>query len=431
MTRSNEKASRPERPNIYAEHEIDVAAAGVGNGGQDQQNLYAMMHDAGIYEAQATPQYAVPDCSYFSNELVNRGSGERTGPPMHNRPLRVIHVGQFMFRAGIESWLKSLTRYLDPNVIDFQRCIVTSSISDSKVIRELDVPVEIGGKDSVCRAARDCDILLVSGPAEVADWIKDCPPPVCVGVAHGDAVWTRTILERCAEIWDHVIAVSQAVQEQVCDGFESSVIYNGLDTAHLTRSAPRNEIRARYGFSDADFVIGSVMRLSSEKCPELLIESLAYLPRNCKLLLVGWGPLRPKLLEMANTIAPLRCVITPAEKHLGDFYNSFDAFCLPSRSEGFGLATLESLFSGIPTLTTKTGFAPELLIDGIHYLQCESSGRAIADQILKLVQQPMWAAALAQAGKRRAEEFGFATRMCRDYQSLLTRLWQRYCDSAM
>ena len=57
------------------------------------------------------------------------------------QPLRVIHVGQFLFRAGIESWLKSLLRFVDKRHLQFQRCVVTSNVNDVRVMREFEVPI--------------------------------------------------------------------------------------------------------------------------------------------------------------------------------------------------------------------------------------------------------------------------------------------------
>ncbi|HUG66862.1 MAG TPA: glycosyltransferase, partial [Pirellulaceae bacterium] len=236
-----------------------------------------------------------------------------------SRPLRVIHIGQHMVRAGIEMWLKALVKYSDPNRIRFERCIVTSTFNDPQVIGELPVPVEVGGEASVRRAAMDCDVLLVSGPGELPKWLGKLRPSLCVFVAHGDGMFTRRILDKCSPVIDHVVAVSRRVQREACQGLPSTVIYNGIDTAHLTRSDHRGDIRARFGFAPTDFVVGSVMRLSPEKRPELLIEAIGKLPREFKLLLVGWGPLQQKLFDLANRVAPMRCIITPANGHLGDY----------------------------------------------------------------------------------------------------------------
>jgi glycosyltransferase involved in cell wall biosynthesis len=224
---------------------------------------------------------------------------------------------------------------------------------------------------------------------------------------------------------DHVVAVSQHVRRTVCNGFPCSVIYNGVDPAHLTRSGRRGAMRTRLGFRPDDFVVGSMMRLTPGKNPELLVEAISRLPPRFKLLLVGWGSLEHKLLYMANRIAPGRCVITTAEEHLGDYYGALDAFCLPSTSEGFGLATLEAMFCGLPVITTKTGFPPELLVSRVHYVPCRLAAESIAKAVATVANNPRWAAGLAAEGRRAAERFGFASRMCRQYEDLFIRLWKR------
>ena len=345
------------------------------------------------------------------------------------RPLRVIHVGQFLFRAGIESWLKSLLRFVDQRHLQFQRCVVTSTVNDVRVMREFEVPVEVGGRESVRRAVNDCDVLLVSGPSEVAEWLGEIRPKLCVFVAHGDGPWTQQIYARSSSVFDHVIAVSQGVKNAICKGIPSTVIYNGSDVAHISRSHPRNEIRRRHGFGDNDFVVGSVLRFSPEKRPEKLIEAVSRLPARFKLLLVGWGPLRQRLLDLANELAPGRCTLVRADCHLGDFYQAMDTFCLASQSEGFGLATLEALLCGLPVVSTRTGFVPELLLDRVHCVHSEGDADSLARAITMIADHPDWAAGIAREGRRRAETFGFASRMCREYEQLLCGLWAERCSS--
>jgi glycosyltransferase involved in cell wall biosynthesis len=368
-------------------------------------------------------EFAVPAAA-----RTTRSSGSGNGAAARGTggaaALRVIHVGQFMFRAGIETWLKSLLQYADRSRLQFQRCVVTSPVNDVRVMREIDVPVEVGGRESVRRAARDCDVLLVSGPGETAEWLGEIRPRLCVFIAHGDGPWTQDIFTRSAGVFDHVIAVSEGVKAAVCKGIPGTVIYNGADIAHVSRSQSRLEIRSRYGFDDTDFVVGSVLRYSSEKRPETLIEAVAQLPKRFKLLLVGWGPLRQQLFDLANRLIPGRCVLVRADANLGDFYQAMDAFCLASQSEGFGLATLEALLCGLPVVSARTGFVPELLVDRVHCVLTDRDGPSLAAALRLIADHPDWAAGLAREGRRRAESFGFASRMCREYEQLLHRLWK-------
>lgn len=386
-------------------------------------------HTEFCMEAQHTEFHAACSTNGQNHARLANGFGWPALRDAHSnrmitaQPLRVIHVGQFLFRAGIESWLKSLLRFVDKRQLQFQRCVVTSNVNDVRVMREFEVPIEVGARESVRRAANDCDVLLVSGPADVADWLGDIRPKLCVFVAHGDGPWTQQIYARSSGVFDHVIAVSQGVQNAVCQEIPSTVIYNGTDAAHISRSQPRHEIRRRHGFGDDDFVVGSVLRFSPEKRPEKLIEAVSRLPERFKLLLVGWGPLRQRLLDMANAIAPGRCAVVRADSHLGDYYQAMDGFCLASQSEGFGLATLEALLCGLPVISTRTGFVPELLLDRVHCVHSEGDAAALASAIQMIADHPDWAAGLAREGRRRAETFGFASRMCREYEQLLHRLW--------
>lgn len=392
----------------------------------------ARSSEAGLQRAKVTRQLlqTPPLLNNTSNrsqpagKLHSQKSSVGLTPIELERPLNVIHVGKHLVRAGIESWLKAVVHQSNPKRIRFSRCVVAGPMYDPAVGRELKVPVDVGKKSSVIRAARDCDVLLISGPAEIGPWLLECRPKLAVFVAHGDSHWTTRILDQIAPVVDHVVAVTRRVRQEVCDGFPTTVIYNGVDHNHLTRSEPRDATRARLGLRPTDFVLGSVMRLSREKSPELLVEAIARLPERFKLVLVGWGALQHKLLELGNRIAPNRLTIVPGESDMGDYYQAFDAFCLPSFSEGFGLATLEAMFCNVPVITTATGFAPELLNDRISYLHCDQTGESIARCVQLLADHPSWAESLAREASDVADRIGYAKSMCRQYEDLLIRLWR-------
>lgn len=341
------------------------------------------------------------------------------------RPLRVVHVGSVLFRAGIEFWLKALVRNACPQRLQFTRCIVTTNHYDPAVAESIGMPVEVGvGAPGVQRAAGSCDVMLISGPPEVGQWIAQSRRPLCVAIAHGEGHGTREILTGCSNLLDHTIAVSPAVARTACQGFAASVIYNGVDTAHLTRTRSRDEMRAALRFHDRDFVIGCVGRFSPEKRPQALIQAVALLPNKFKLLLVGWGPLYNDLTSLANRIAPGRVSFVQADADLGDYYQAMDAFAMVSATEGYGLAIMEAMMCRIPIIVTPVGFVPDLIINHVNGVVVDDQPQSIADAGLRLDRHPDWAAGVAQEGGRTAEQYGHARRMALAYEDLLEQLWR-------
>lgn len=84
------------------------------------------------------------------------------------------------------------------------------------------------------------------------------------------------------------------------------------------------------------------------------------------LVLVGAGDLEPQMREMLKGCADRVTWLgfQPWEK-LPECYAQGAVFCFPSRYDGWGLALVESLASGMPAIgTTRTGSAVEFLADG-------------------------------------------------------------------
>jgi len=337
--------------------------------------------------------------------------------------LRVIHISSAMMPAGIDKWLTGLVRHSDRRRLKFTRCIVTSDNVDRKQLARLGVPVEIGGRDSIRRAAADCDVMLISDPGPDPDWVEDMRAKLCVIVAHGDGPWTRERLDRMAPVTDHVVAVSERVRRAVCNGFPSTVIPNGVDPLHLTRSRPRDAVRASLGFQPGDFVVGFVGRFSPEKNPFAVIEAVARLPLHFKALMVGFGHLRDELIDRANALIPSRFTVVRGEDHLGDLYAAMDAFCLASHAEGYGLAIMEAMMCGKPVIVARVGFVPEAITDRINGLVVSGDTASISQAAALLDTHPDWAASLGREAARYAERHGYASTMADRYADLLETLW--------
>jgi glycosyltransferase involved in cell wall biosynthesis len=305
------------------------------------------------------------------------------------------------------------------------KCVATAADEvDPTVTAEMGVPVEVGGADIVRRAARESDILLCWGPQQLGEWLAPAAAPLCVVVAHGEGPWTRQIIDGCAPVADHVVAVSRRVGERVLTGLPTTVIPNGVDTAHLARTRPAGAVREALGFRAGDFVLGYVGRFSDEKRPHLVAQAVARLPAQFKALFVGWGPLQPQLLDYSNRLIPGRYAFVRAVNDVGDYYGAMDALCLPSEEEGFGLVVLEAMFCDRPVIATPVGCVPELVRDRINGLVVDGTAEGIATVARLLQGHPAWARGVAAEGRSTAEQLGHARVMARAYEDLFLRLWR-------
>jgi glycosyltransferase involved in cell wall biosynthesis len=342
--------------------------------------------------------------------------------------LRISHVGPCLLRGGAEFWLAGLARFLNPRRARVVRCVVTTPEKiDPEVAAELaGIPVEVGGAESVRRAVAESDVLLSWGTPQLGRWLADCRPKLGVFVAHGEGDWTRDILRACHPVVDHVVAVSDRVRQKVCAGVDipSTTILNGIDAGRLAASRSRDDVRAELGFGPDDFVLGFVGRFAQEKRVHVVLDALADLPKQFKALLVGWGPLRSSLLDMANERVPGRYAFLKATNYLGDFYQAMDATCLISQEEGFALVMLEAMMSGRPLIATPVGAVPEVVIDRVNGIIIDGTAESLREAAELLQRHPDWARGLAAEGRSFAVENGHARQMAARYEALLHRLWR-------
>ena len=117
-----------------------------------------------------------------------------------------------------------------------------------------------------------------------------------------------------------------------------------------------NEVRARYGISDDDFVVGHVGRFFPQKNHEFLIDIFAELHKqmaHAKLLLLGKGPLQEHIQQKVEKLGLSRCVIFAGlQRDPASFYTAMDVFCFPSLWEGLPLTLVEAQYSGLPCVVS-------------------------------------------------------------------------------
>ncbi|MET8692854.1 glycosyltransferase [Streptomyces bauhiniae] len=138
-----------------------------------------------------------------------------------------------------------------------------------------------------------------------------------------------------------------------------AVVPNGIDLEPFRfDQARRARVRAQLGIPEGAFVIGGIGRLAPGKRFDIVIEALAQLPPDCRLLLVGGGAEESALRRTAAAAGVSdRVVFTGEVPGLPDgspgpdlpaLASAMDVLAAPSPEESFGLAVVEALAAGLP-----------------------------------------------------------------------------------
>ena len=225
----------------------------------------------------------------------------------------------------------------------------------------------------------------------------------------------RDVIRDC----DRVLALSEFMRRTLREVYgpvaDPDVVPGGVDATRFRPDAGSYEPMTSDGESE-ELAFLTVRRLSPRMGHELLLKSYARVARDrprTHLYVAGDGPLRDDLerraadLGIADRVTFLGYV---PDADLPSAYASADCFVLPTTElEGFGLATLEALASGLPVVATPVGGTPELLA-------ALEQWAAIPERLLaESAEESALADRLAAWADLSAAERRRAGRACRDY----------------
>lgn len=156
------------------------------------------------------------------------------------------------------------------------------------------------------------------------------------------------------------------------------------------------------------FTVGYVGRLVEEKGLRLLLEAMARLPGDWRLILLGGGPLLDDLRRLAARLGIaervrfdglVASVAMPAQ------YHAFDALALPSLTrpnwkEQFGRVLVEAMSSGVPVIGSDSGAIPGVIGEA-GLVVPEGDTTALAAALARLQADPDLRARLSAAGRQR------------------------------
>lgn len=167
----------------------------------------------------------------------------------------------------------------------------------------------------------------------------------------------KTIMARA----DMLMSTSQAMIDRVADLRPSGM------TIHRTPFGVDADWFVPQPEAAGPPVIGAVANLVPEKGLDLLLQALALVPEPVRLVVVGDGPERERLGNLAERLgvaARVDWVGRVAAEALPAWYARMSVVAMPSRRESFGVVALEAAACGRPVVTSRIDGLPETVADG-------------------------------------------------------------------
>jgi FkbM family methyltransferase len=210
---------------------------------------------------------------------------------------------------------------------------------------------------------------------------------------------------------DKIVTVSNAVKNELFGNREDiSTIYRSF--SQIKESLPESEDRAPvFDLKDAFKLIlpGTISEGKGQlDAVKAAIELVNNRDHNVELNLVGKASPDYQreiegIIENADAEAYIR--ILPFTEDIYPVMNAADAVLVCSRMEAFGRVTVEAMLLNKPVIGTNTGGTMELIEEGRTGLTYEpGNAHQLANQIEKLIQDPVLRRTLAENGNKFANE---------------------------
>ncbi|MGB3959686.1 MAG: glycosyltransferase family 4 protein [bacterium] len=197
--------------------------------------------------------------------------------------------------------------------------------------------------------------------------------------------------------FDYYLAVSEHFREMLIDrGFPGErifTVYNGIDLSENT--VPRLQRAAFLSQAGVEVLpgaplVGTMGRLHPVKDQAVLLEAVpAVLDKfpDTRFIIAGDGDEGSNLLRQARRLG-----IDGAVHFIGyvedpdSYFNAIDINVLTSRSESFPYVLLEGARHRLPTVATRVGGIPEMIVDGENgFLFTPGDSGALAQILIRLL----------------------------------------------
>jgi phosphatidylinositol alpha-mannosyltransferase len=258
------------------------------------------------------------------------------------------------------------------------------------------------------RALRDEDFDVVHahepavpGPCMVSTLVKTAP---LVGTFHAAGVsgayrWLGPGVRWLVGHLDVRCAVSEDARRlaEASLGGRYEVLYNGIEVDRFAKATPWP--------TEAKTIL-FVGRHDERKGLAVLLDALPLLPDDVRVWVVGSGPQTSALQARVKDDPRVEWLGRIDDDERNERLRGADVFCAPSLGgESFGVVLLEAMAAGTPIVASNLpGYAAVARPDREAILVPPADAPALAAAVGRVLGEPATAAALAEAGRARAED---------------------------
>ena len=231
-------------------------------------------------------------------------------------------------------------------------------------------------------------------------WLDAVPRPGLVPLNRWSYRYAHRVLVNCSMVARLMIDTERVPAARVVE------LPNFLEERafHLVAAEVRSARRYSWGVPQGAFVIGTVANLTPVKNHAMVLRALQRLDEDVHLVLIGAGPSRRALEDLARELqVDGRVHFAGQLVEAENLHQFFDVSVLCSRSEGFPNAVIEALAAGCPVVATAVGGVPEVITDRqTGLLVPVDQPQALAASVQELRREAALRKRLSEAGLARA-----------------------------
>ncbi len=213
------------------------------------------------------------------------------------------------------------------------------------------------------------------------------------------------------------------------------IVPNGVELTRFFQAEPLS--RADYGFKEDDILLIYTGRLGPEKNLDFLLQAFAGVTQaveNVRLLLVGDGPLKEDLKELARDLRITDAIqftgLIPYDNMPG-YLAMCDAFVTASVTEVHPLSVIEAMGAGLPVMGIHSPGVGDTVEDGLTGFLSSADLAAFTAKLTRLCLQTQLRRKMGQAARKASNQYAIertTQMMLRHYERLASEPRQHKPD---